>query len=86
MSRITPHFARYTGLILAAVPLCAVLTGGLSADERTIDGTYNNVAHPNWGAASDAAAGRYVQLQRMAQPAYADTIAAPAGASKPVSS
>ena len=41
------------------------------SDNRTIDGTRNNLVHPRWGAAGE-------QLLRVAQPAYVDSISAPA--------
>src|SRR4051812_10474401 len=48
----------------------------LSADFRSVDGTGNNLAHPRWGSTG-------VQLLRAAAPAYADGVAAPAGAGRP---
>lgn len=43
---------------------------------RTIDGTGNNLAHPEWGSAG-------VALVRVAANDYADGISAPAGATRP---
>ncbi|MFO1462635.1 MAG: peroxidase family protein [bacterium] len=45
-------------------------------ENRNIDGTQNNLQHPEWGAAGAA-------LARLADPAYADGISSPAGASRP---
>lgn len=53
------------------------------AEDRSIDGTGNNVAHPIWGAASDPSVSRYVQLLRTAPSDYADGLAAPAGSTRP---
>ena len=52
-----------------------------SAQDRTIDGTMNNVAHAQWGAASDPGVGRFVQLRRVATAQYEDGISSPAGVS-----
>lgn len=46
------------------------------ASYRTIDGTGNNLAHPEWGST-------YEQLLRVAPAEYADGISAPAGADRP---
>lgn len=46
------------------------------SENRTIDGTRNNLTHPHWGAAGE-------RLLRLAQSAYADSISAPAGAGRP---
>jgi hypothetical protein len=43
---------------------------------RSIDGTGNNLAHPDWGST-------YERLLREAPAAYADGVSAPAGASRP---
>jgi hypothetical protein len=48
----------------------------MSADVASIDGTGNNLTHPLWGSAGS-------DLLRMAPAAYADGIAAPAGATRP---
>jgi hypothetical protein len=50
---------------------------------RTIDGTCNNLANPNWGSASDPTVGRFTDLLREAPTAYGDGIGSPAGASRP---
>ena len=46
------------------------------SENRTIDGTRNNLTHPRWGAAGE-------RLLRLAQSGYADSISAPAGARRP---
>lgn len=47
-----------------------------TTDVRTIDGTGNNVAHPQWGSTNE-------QLLRRSAPAYADGVAAPSGSDRP---
>lgn len=56
----------------------AALTGQtFDPDEvRTIDGTYNNLSHPNWGAAG-------TNLLHTFGIHYADGVSAPAGANRP---
>ena len=82
ISRGRPPLTYYVAT--GAVAL-VVLTFALpaSADNRTIDGTMNNLANPDWGAATDPGAGRYVQLRRVAPSDYGDGISTPAGASRP---
>lgn len=64
-----------TTLIFASV--LSLKAQSLDTDNyRTIDGTVNNVDHPNWGAAG-------VNLIRVANVGYADGIAAPAGPNRP---
>lgn len=46
------------------------------ADVRSIDGTGNNLAHPEWGSAGS-------QLLRIAEADYGDGISTPAGADRP---
>ena len=46
------------------------------AEVRSYDGTGNNLAHPEWGSTDE-------QLLRRSAPAYADGVAAPAGADRP---
>ena len=46
------------------------------AEVRSIDGSNNNIAHPNWGAVGEA-------QQRLTTIAYADGISAPAGPDRP---
>ncbi|HYT92262.1 MAG TPA: peroxidase family protein [Gemmataceae bacterium] len=48
----------------------------LAADVHTIDGSGNNLAHPNWGSAG-------VDLLRIAPAAYGDGVSSPAGADRP---
>jgi len=48
----------------------------LSATYESIDGTGNNLAHPEWGSPGQP-------LQRLAAPAYGDGISTPAGATRP---
>lgn len=48
----------------------------MSADVRSIDGTGNNLAHSDWGAAG-------ADLLRTVAAAYADGVSAPAGADRP---
>src|SRR5207248_3356431 len=43
---------------------------------RSADGTVNNLAHPDWGAAGS-------DLLRLAPAAYADGVSTPAGANRP---
>ncbi|HEY1378729.1 MAG TPA: peroxidase family protein [Gemmataceae bacterium] len=47
-----------------------------SAGVRSIDGTGNNLAHPDWGGAG-------TDLLRVAAAAYADGVSSPAGADRP---
>jgi peroxidase len=47
-----------------------------AADLRSLDGTGNNLLHPEWGSAGTA-------LIRLAAAAYADGVSAPAGANRP---
>ncbi|MBI3839731.1 MAG: hypothetical protein HY288_17555 [Planctomycetia bacterium] len=48
----------------------------MTADIRSIDGTGNNLAHPDWGSID-------TQLLRIAPAAYSDGISAPAGTDRP---
>jgi hypothetical protein len=48
----------------------------LTGDFRTIDGSGNNLQHPDWGKAG-------VDLLRIAPPAYGDGFATPAGRNRP---
>lgn len=48
----------------------------MTVEYRSIDGTGNNLAHPEWGSAGQS-------LLRLAASAYADGLSAPAGASRP---
>lgn len=60
--------------------VCGCFLFALAADatsqNRTIDGTGNNLAHPEWGSVG-------VQLRRANGPAYADGVSAPAGPCRP---
>jgi len=47
-----------------------------SSDIRSLDGTGNNLAHPNWGSAEQ-------QYLRFSQAAYADGASSPSGADRP---
>ncbi|RMD61591.1 MAG: hypothetical protein D6824_07910, partial [Planctomycetota bacterium] len=47
-----------------------------AGENRTIDGSGNNLVNPTWGAAG-------IDLLRMASPAYADGVWMPAGPSRP---
>jgi len=47
-----------------------------AADVRSIDGTENNLAHPDWGSTNE-------QLLRIAAAQYGDGISSPAGADRP---
>src|SRR5436190_11803844 len=69
-ARTTP--ARRCRLALEALEERALL----AADFRAIDGTGNNLTHPDWGSAG-------VDLLRLAPAAYADGVSAPAGAGRP---
>jgi hypothetical protein len=51
------------------------LLSGLVVEYRTIDGTLNNLANPDWGKAN-------IELVRAADPAYADGVSALAGADR----
>jgi hypothetical protein len=64
--------ARQLGL--AAVVISLAL-GHLVAEDRSYDGSGNNLANPMWGAAG-------TPLLRKASPAYADGILSPAGATR----
>lgn len=55
-----------------AVALCAVVGLSASAEDRTIDGTGNNIANPTWGAAD-------IHLIRKSFADYADGISTLAG-------
>ena len=83
MSLSFSMLVRCTELIALMALMHLATTGRVSAGDRTTDGTYNNLANPDWGAASDVVVGRNVQLRRMAAPAYEDGIATPAGSSRP---
>jgi hypothetical protein len=48
----------------------------LSSDYRAIDGSGNNLSHPEWGTSGQP-------LRRVSPPAYGDGISTPAGASRP---
>jgi hypothetical protein len=61
-------------LVLLACVLSAPFAAG--AEDRTLDGSGNNLDNTTWGQAG-------TQLERMADPAYADGISEPAGASRP---
>ena len=56
--------------MMAAQPLAAPLP------PEPIDGTGNNVAHPDWGSTGE-------QLLRLSPVAYADGVSAPSGADRP---
>src|SRR5207253_202903 len=47
-----------------------------AADTRSLDGSGNNLLHPDWGAAGTA-------LLRLAQAAYTDGLSTPAGSTRP---
>ncbi len=55
--------------------LAFFVTALLAQEVRTYDGSSNNLNNPNWGATHTA-------LARLAPPAYADKISAPAGAQR----
>lgn len=63
-----------TGFALVAV--LAVSAASVQAEDRAIDGTGNNVANPEWGAA-------FTRLIRLGPVMYADGISSPAGANRP---
>ena len=52
--------------------LAMILSGATNAEDRSLDGTGNNLANPTWGAAG-------TPLARMASAAYDDGISAPRG-------
>jgi peroxidase len=61
----------------AALPLAPPpSTSAPTVEVRSLDGTGNNLAHPDWGSTAE-------RLLRTSAPAYADGIAAPAGADRP---
>ena len=62
--RLTPQILSLEGRLL------------LSADVRSIDGTGNNLAHLDWGAAG-------TDLLRLAAASYADGVSAPGGTARP---
>ena len=59
---------------LAAI--AAALGIAAAAEERSFDGTGNNLNHPDWGAAGTA-------MPRLAPPAYGDGLNTPAGTGRP---
>ncbi len=59
-----------------AVSLCAVAMVAAGAQNRSIDGSGNNGAHPEWGSAGST-------LRRVAAAAYADGVQLPAGTDRP---
>lgn len=59
-------------LTLTLASLFSIL---LAQEVRTYDGSNNNLSNPKWGAT-------FTELSRLAPPAYADKIAAPAGAAR----
>ena len=64
-------------LTAACLILCVTLEQtGARAEDRTYDGSGNNVLYPTWGAAG-------TQLARMSPAAYADGISSPSGAGRP---
>jgi peroxidase len=75
MNKLFPHTL---GLTLAAsLSLVLGQTGSATAVSlRSIDGTGNNIANPNWGATN-------TQLLRLASPDYGDGISTPGGVTRP---
>lgn len=67
--------AALQGVVAVAAGLGALALPA-AAENRTIDGSGNNLANPTWGAAG-------IDLLRMAPPAYADGVWMPAGPSRP---
>ena len=63
-------------LLSGSVSTTTTSTGAGAFDVRSIDGTGNNLAHPDWGSAG-------VDLLRIAPAAYADGVSTPAGADRP---
>ena len=85
-----PVAARPVGIMRRARGLSALCLAAaflwpatVSSADRTIDGTMNNLANPNWGAASDPGSAFYVHLLRVGAAAYGDGVQTPAGASRP---
>lgn len=74
--RGTQHRSAWRGLTFQIVAVAGLATGLSLAEPRTIDGSGNNVDHPEWGMAG-------IRLIRATTPDYADLAAAPAGASRP---
>ena len=81
--RATPTPARSSHLmsparrgIIVALLLLLWSPSAVRADDRTIDGSGNNIANPAWGSVD-------VQLLRQATPAYGDAISTPAGSGLP---
>jgi hypothetical protein len=62
-------------LLLLALAL-ALRPGASSAEDRSYDGSGNNVANPTWGQAGTL-------LDRIGDPAYGDGVSTPGGASRP---
>ena len=83
MSLSFPSCTRFTECIVAAALLHMATADCVWAENRTFDGTGNNITRPEWGAASNPAVGRHVQLQRVAPSTYDDGIATPAGTTRP---
>ncbi len=66
-----------TRVVFSADPMSAVLASLSSMiSQYSIDGSGNNVAHPDWGSAGS-------DLLRIAAAAYGDGVSTPAGASRP---
>lgn len=68
-------FLLHKPLSLCLLGLLFCLTAN-AQDNRTIDGSNNNLANPTWGAAHE-------QLQRVVSNGYEDGIASPAGSARP---
>lgn len=62
--------------LVLATSMVGAYSGAVVADDRTIDGSGNNLTHPEWGMAG-------TNLLRITTPAYEDGIWMPAGADRP---
>ena len=67
---------RVGGALVVLIAAAIVSPPAVWSDNRTIDGTMNNLANPAWGSVD-------VQLLRQATPAYGDAISDPAGSGLP---
>jgi hypothetical protein len=60
---------------LAILTALGISVANLQAEDRTIDGTRNNLSNPTWGSAG-------IHLWRIVEPRYADHLSEPAGANR----
>ena len=62
--------------VVSVMLILGAIAAADAQEVRTLDGTGNNLSQPEWGAA-------FTNLASITSPAYADSIAVPAGADRP---